>query len=769
MNILFTSPTYYPHKGGAESALRDLAARFAADGHRVIVVTSRIAGSSSREVLDGVEIRRLDYPLRDPGPAQVFVFVWRCWVMLRSLFQIIRNEQIEAVCLGLVGPETFLIALLNYLLAFRLVVYIRGGELRAYVKQSTVIRWSLRKCLAVCHAAIAVSEKLREETIAFQPLAARKIFVVPDAIDPDRVRKQAGDPPARPYILFAGRLQPVKGVDRLIRAFSKIATRAPSLDLLIAGVGPLESALRQLADELGLTERVRFLGEQEREAIYALIKGCEFVVLPSHAEGCPVIVLEAMAAGKMVIGSRVKGITELIEHESNGVLFDQDDTDSLGRLILQYHFSTLPRTRMEETIRSTNLDKYDIRRQYATHLDIYRSTKTTLHVGIISMFYYQDAFCAGPSSYYFNLATSLSDLGHKVYLVTPEGTAHTAGTTRVCRTNIRLEELLPRDSPRVSLRSFRKIIARWIFSRRAFEQIRELDQTVGLDLIVAPELFGQGLFVGLRMRRKLVTRIHTPTHITDRYNERYPFQWPSRVLGFPEKTQVRLSRRVTVASAHLASAVSEDWGIQRGRLSIIPNSVQVDWVRTLAAAQTRKIPDRYFLYFGRLEKRKGVHILSRALPAVFSQAPEIKAIFAGKDCGLREQILRENHRFEHRIRFFDSLGKEDLFGLVRFAELIVLPSLFENLSNAGLEAMALGRPVIGTYGTAFEETIRDGANGFLVAPNDAEALAKKILSCLGRADLEEIGNNGYRSVLRFDSKKIARQHVEFYQAMLSCV
>jgi glycosyltransferase involved in cell wall biosynthesis len=768
MNILFTTPTYYPHKGGAESALRDLTAQFAAAGHRVVVATSKPPGSAPRELLDGVEICRLDYPRGDRGIIGLFVSAWRSLLLLGALFRIIRDEEIEIVCLGLVGPETFLIALLQQLLAFRLVVYLRGGELRHYVKQSGVIRWSLQRCLAACHAAIAVSDTLREESAAFQPLAAQKIFVVPDAIDPAAVRGQAAERRDRPYALFAGRLQPVKGVDRLIEAFGQIARAAPDLDLLIIGTGPLEANLRKLAADLGLGERVCFLGERERGDVFSLIGGCEFVVLPSHAEGCPVIVLEAMAAGKMVIGSRVKGIAELVEHERTGVLFDAGDIGSLSRLMLQYHLSDRLRRQIEQCVRSASLDAYDVCKQYHTHLDIYRAAKATLHVGIISMFYYRDDFCAGPSSYYFNLATSLSDLGHKVFLVTPEGSPHASGTTQVCRTDIRLQDVLPGDAARISLRSFRRILARWIFSRRAFEKIKELDRTFGLDLIVAPELFGQGLFVGLRMRRKLVTRIHTPTYIADRYNERYPFRWPSRVLSLPEKTQVRLSRRITVASAHLASAVAKDWGIRRARLSIIPNSVQVDWVRALAEQQPRKIPEHYLLYFGRLEKRKGVHILSKALPQVFSQHPNIRAVFAGKDCGLRERILRDNRGFEHRLQFLDSLEKEDLFGVVRFADLVVLPSLFENVSNAGLEAMALARPVIGTRGTAFEETIRDGENGFLVEPNDAQALAQKILTCLDRSDLDAIGHAGYCSVLQFDSKTIARQHIECYQAMLSC-
>src|SRR5262249_42489373 len=114
-----------------------------------------------------------------------------------------------------------------------------------------------------------------------------------------------------------------------------------------------------------------------------------------------------------------------------------------------------------------------------------------------------------------------------------------------------------------------------------------------------------------------------------------------------------------------------------------------------------------------------------------------------------------------------TLEKARLFGIIRFAHLVILPSLFENLSNAGLEAMALGRPVIGTYGTGFEELIQDGINGFLVEPGNADALEKKILSCLATSDLEKIGQNAYDTVLQFDSRKLAVQNIQFYRSTLA--
>jgi glycosyltransferase involved in cell wall biosynthesis len=144
----------------------------------------------------------------------------------------------------------------------------------------------------------------------------------------------------------------------------------------------------------------------------------------------------------------------------------------------------------------------------------------------------------------------------------------------------------------------------------------------------------------------------------------------------------------------------------------------------------------------------------------------LRMVFVGKDCGYRQAILAEHARHEDKLLFFDVMEKQRLFGFVKHAQLIVLPSLSENMSNAGLEAMALAKAVVGTYGTAFEEIIQDGINGFLVTPGDSSALAAKVLECLDRKDLDQIGWNAYQAVLRFDISAVTAQTVDFYRRVL---
>jgi glycosyltransferase involved in cell wall biosynthesis len=767
MNILFTSLTYYPHKGGAEACIEDLARAYVERGHQVTVVTSRQPPSLvGRENQDGVAIIRLKYPPQTiSGLKDALLVFARGLFSLLGILQVIRSQQIDVVCLGLVGIDSFLVLLLSYIFDFKLIVYIHGGEIRSYVKVSRLIRWTLKGCLRRCFATIAVSEELKNETIAFAPEVKDKIFVIANGVDLEAIEKAKVYQHPRKYVLYVGRLHPVKGLDTLVQAFQRISEQAPELDLLIAGEGPLELDLKNQVAEFALTDRIIFLGAQERTAIYTLLKACEFLVLPSHAEGCPVVLLEALATGKMTIGSRAKGIASLIQPGENGALFDPGQVAELSNLMLRYHRDAASRTRLEQQIKTAGAERYDIQRLCEEHLDLYAGLKKKLRICLVSDFYYQDQNCAGLSSYYFNLAESLSKQGHDLCLVTSQGNSDGTGAVQ----EIEIKQLGRPYANRggASIKGLARLAARLSFSLKAYLKIRKLNQSRGVDVIVAPELFAPGFFVGLFLGRKLITRIHAPTYLVDYYNQRYRYPLIGKILSVPEKAQAKMSQGLSVASERLAALIAKDWRIPRDKIQIIPNSVQVEWVRELAAQQPREISGDYLLYFGRFERLKGVHIISAALSDVFARVPAIKMVFAGKDCGLKEKILQENDRHRERIIFFDTMEKERLFGVVRYARLILLPSLFENFSNAGLEAMALAKPVIGTFGTCYEELIEDNLNGFLVEAGNPTALGAKILSALERTDLEQIGRNAYESILRFDSQKIVSQNIEFYRSTIA--
>ncbi len=144
-------------------------------------------------------------------------------------------------------------------------------------------------------------------------------FVMADLFKPN---PQPGD-----YALYFGRLSVEKGLEHLVRAFGLLGRRR----LVVAGEGPDAERLRALAEKLGAP--VEFVGFVRGERLRELVSGCRFVVLPSVCfENAPLMVLEAFAAAKPVLASRIGGIPELVD-EGVGALFEPASPQAIAQAV----------------------------------------------------------------------------------------------------------------------------------------------------------------------------------------------------------------------------------------------------------------------------------------------------------------------------------------------------------------------------------------------------------------------------------------------------
>jgi starch synthase len=160
-----------------------------------------------------------------------------------------------------------------------------------------------------------------------------------------------------------------KGFDVLIKAFAK--ADIASHDLLLAGEGSERQALEQLVESLNLKDRALFLGRADRPTAVSLFKGCSFFVLPSRHEPQGIVNLEAMAAGKAVIASRVGGVPEIVLDGETGILVAGEDDAELA--------TALTRLGNNETLRQKLGDAGQRRSQEFSwsaiadqYIDIYR-------------------------------------------------------------------------------------------------------------------------------------------------------------------------------------------------------------------------------------------------------------------------------------------------------------------------------------------------------------------------------------------------------------
>ena len=177
-----------------------------------------------------------------------------------------------------------------------------------------------------------------------------------DLIQRDALRATVQDPLR---VIYVGRLAREKQVDVLLTALSRLRIR---FKLSIVGDGLLHDELRQMARRLGIEHAVTFVGAVEwGPALFGVLREHDVLVLPSSTEGLGLVLIEAMSQGVLVIGTRVGGIPELIEHRSTGLLVEPGQVDALAAAILEYAASPelrlLVRQRALETAEANTFDK----------------------------------------------------------------------------------------------------------------------------------------------------------------------------------------------------------------------------------------------------------------------------------------------------------------------------------------------------------------------------------------------------------------------------
>lgn len=187
---------------------------------------------------------------------------------------------------------------------------------------------------------IAISQQVQEHLINDFKLAASRIQVVHNGIDLERFKDCSGREQARAefggrQIILIGiiaRLSDVKGHIHLIRALPAVAKQFPSLKLLIVGQGKTQRFLEEAVVSLGLAGQATFIPQvrDTRDLLCAL----DIFVMPSLQEGLGLALMEAMAQGLAVVGSRVGGIKTLIQHNLNGLLVEPADTQGLAAALI---------------------------------------------------------------------------------------------------------------------------------------------------------------------------------------------------------------------------------------------------------------------------------------------------------------------------------------------------------------------------------------------------------------------------------------------------
>jgi glycosyltransferase involved in cell wall biosynthesis len=329
--------------GGAEFQVRTLARYFQSRGIAVeiIVPMVRYGPQVADEHVDGVPVHRIRYPdLRLIGGAVMLVR------LAARLF--VRRHRYAAVHVHIAHRMAAVASVVGALLGKPVIVKLTGlQELEHGILapgaddvMQRLTRWGVQRASWIQ----ATSTRIRKALLA-RGFDGARVVAIPNAVDAERFRPSAtgrasirqalGVPVSRRVVVYSGRLEIEKGVHDLIAAWAQCAGDADA-ELWLIGSGSRLESLRSELVRFGVETSVRLLGAHDRTEQYLV--GADASVLPSHNEGLSNSLLEAMACGLPVVGTRVSGTEDFVEPMVTGMLVEPRDVaglaTSLGRMLV---------------------------------------------------------------------------------------------------------------------------------------------------------------------------------------------------------------------------------------------------------------------------------------------------------------------------------------------------------------------------------------------------------------------------------------------------
>ncbi|MCM1174207.1 MAG: glycosyltransferase family 4 protein [Blautia sp.] len=192
-----------------------------------------------------------------------------------------------------------------------------------------------------------------------------------------------------------------------------------------------------------------------------------------------------------------------------------------------------------------------------------------------------------------------------------------------------------------------------------------------------------------------------------------------------------------------------------------------------------KLSDKkYLLFFGTLKYLKGIQVIADLAENFLGQNPEMCLVLAGNDMGLKEEdgssvmasdyVKKKAGKFADRVLYLGRLVREQMYPVVKGADLCIFPSRIENLSNTCIEAMALGKIVVATNGASFEQLIEDRASGFLCERDNPESYLNAVNEALemSEEDKQKMILRAAERIRLLSPDVIYDKYLEFYEKVI---
>lgn len=297
-------------------------------------------GSLEERIPGDIEFVRIPELIRQPHPIKDAVALARLVALMRrGRFDIVHTHTTKAGLLGRIAAR---------IVGEPIVVHTpHGHAFHDYLSRgwSEALKRMERWLARWTDVIICLTPAERDDHLRFRVAPAGKFEIIHSGVDisrfaaadariePSAKRRDLDLPTDGPLVGCVARLVPVKGVQYLLEAVPFIREAVPAATVVFVGDGPLRTEMELRAADLGLNGAVAFLGL--RDDVPELLPLFDVVVLPSLNEGMGRAAVEAMAAGRPVVGTRVSGIQDVITHEVSGLLVPPADPQEIAGAVVR--------------------------------------------------------------------------------------------------------------------------------------------------------------------------------------------------------------------------------------------------------------------------------------------------------------------------------------------------------------------------------------------------------------------------------------------------
>lgn len=768
MKIWQVVPYYPPHVGGMEYYVERLSEELAARGHDVTVFTSSNNGTQQAYTRNGVKIRTL----------KIMTKLYNIPIVPNLFSQLTAEEKPDIIHTHQY-PVFFsdMAAAASWIKKIPLIVHVHvisdaKSPLSGFISDMYYSTLGLRT-LTTANTIIVPSMAYKTK-LSKMHVNPNRLQVIPYGIDTKKFQNKNGEAFKAKYdlqeskvILSVGRLNYQKGFQYLIKAMPTVLQQIPNAKLVLVGEGEQLSYLRQLTKSLSLEKIIVFTGAINQTEIPYAYAAADIFVLPSLFESFGISLIEAQAAGKPVVGTRVGGIPETFKDGETGFLVEPGDVEQLEEVIIRI------------------LSDSDIAKElgrkgkcYAASFEIKKSINR-----IIKEY---DKIVFGNSNIRYSKFSTLTPYALKKILFVTSFAGKEYGGAEIS-TRLLLDKLIECgydvqalttrkvnfDKSLVSITSRVEIPKQmlmlgnrnidYFFSRKIKKQLIKIKPNIihVQDTYILPAV----IMANKQLKIPCVATIRNSI-----LDSSWDLMFPAIISSILKRRNKKIIQAlhnvncIIAVSQYIKSELIER-GISSRKIFPVYN-LPPSFNGVIAKPQTRDCSVVHLFAPGFLIGFKGFFVLIKAMNKVIESGVKIDLTIAGDGPDRRAlELLTKDLRLVPYIKFTGKLTFEALFDFYSNCDIVVIPSIFpEPFGRVALEAMFFGKPIVASRVGGIPELIKDKQTGLLVSPGVPEELAQAILILVKDPKLREsMGKSGKLvSDTEFSSKRIVDKHLRIY-------